>query len=661
MAKKILIANRGQIACRIALSCKRLGIETVGIYSPADSRARHTRVVDVAVALPGDTLATTYLDLKQIVKIAKEHGCFAIHPGYGFLSENASFAREIIKNDLLFIGPRPETIEIFGDKIRAKELATKAGVPVLESLTIDPKDLKNKELDRFIAANPFPLLVKAAGGGGGRGMKLVEKREDLEQAVHAASREASTYFSDPKVFLERYLPEAKHIEVQIVGDLKGQVRTLFERECSFQRNHQKVIEEAPAAGLSPQSQTLMLEAALNLGREAKYLNLGTVEFLLSKGGEFFFLEANSRLQVEHPVTEAITGIDLVTLQIKLAEGQSLEDLLGEANTLGPHGHAIECRLCAEDPYNNFQAGTGKVLLSNLTELADQFDWVRIDAGYESGDLVSPEYDSLFAKLIVHGRDRAEAISRLEQALGAIHLLGISNNSGLLQVLVGSKEFKDGSYHVQTLPSLMPDPKSIELLRIYAAAIAYLEGIYLSDSFGEPFRLFGSARQLKSYSVNGDRVDLEVKLSSLDSLVVTGAGLDAGGVLLERQSRDSRISYLINSARFAASVYYYDHATLGINLAHLGAAMVRETPISMRQDQAERGSLEELRSPLPGKILKVNAIAGKQVTKGDTLVVLESMKMEHPLKAVSDATVLEVLGKEGEIVDSGLPLIRFQAE
>jgi len=662
MSESVLIANRGEIACRIALACKRLNLRSVGIVAPADLGSLHARSVDMAVYLSGSTLQETYLNIQQIIEIAKKHDCKLIHPGYGFLSESATFAQAVKDAGLTFIGPTPKTIGDFGDKIRAKQIAKEAGVPTLESYSLEDDNSNAEKLKGFLQKNPFPLLVKAAGGGGGRGMKLVSRHEDLDQAIKDASREAKAYFADSRVFIERYLPGAKHIEVQIAGDTQQEIRTLFERECSFQRSHQKVVEEAPSTITDDKTRQAILDAALALARQAGYLNLGTVEFLLSQQGEFFFLEANSRLQVEHPVTESITGIDLVALQIKIAKGFTLEQLLGEKDqSLPPHGHAIECRICAEDPYNNFQAGAGTITSSNLNTLQDQYDWIRLDAGYEQGDQISAEYDSLVAKLIVHGKDRSQAISRMTTALENSDLQGIPNNIGLLKLLIDSEPFRDGSYHVQSLPTLLPTKDTVTKLKVYAAAIAYLAEIKKSDFGTPPFRLFGTARQSKLYSVNAQQFKLNFK-------VVTPDVLECSSEIPETIYFEVKIDRSnwqlckIDGVSYGVRIFHGDSGTIGVNLGPLGPVTIYEMPLTAGKESEEKkeGSLE-LRSPLPGRILKLNVSVGDKVEPGQSLAVLESMKMEHPLKASSSSTVAEILVKEGSLIEADTVVIRFKMD
>lgn len=436
--QRVLIANRGEIACRIAHTLRETGRESVAIVHASEGQPRHASIADRSVQLEGASPVAAYLDIEQIVEIAVREKADAIHPGYGFLSENAAFARAVEKAGLVYIGPTSQSIDLMGDKINARAFAVAHGVPVLPSVAI------GEDLDTSLEAlmnMSFPLLIKAAAGGGGKGMSIVHSAETLPEAVARARGEAERYFSDSRIYAERYIAKPRHIEVQVMGDGRGGAVHLFERECSLQRRFQKIIEEAPAYGLPESTRQAMCEAALRLTRAAKYRNLGTVEFILSPDGEFYFLEMNTRLQVEHPVTEAVTGLDLVQLQLDIAETNTLPL---DQSQIRCDGHALECRVCAEDPSSGFTPETGRVL-----------HWqppsnVRCDHGLLAGQRVSSDFDSLLAKVISHGETRLACIDKAIESLAQFYLLGVGHNGVYLSQLLQHPQFRAGELHTHFL-------------------------------------------------------------------------------------------------------------------------------------------------------------------------------------------------------------------
>ena len=444
MARKIrrlFIANRGEIAVRIIRTCSRLGIETCAGYSAADRQALFVREADFSVELGPAAARDSYLNGQRIIQAALHLRADAIHPGYGFLSENADFARQVADAGLIFVGPSPETIARMGDKIQARQEMEKIGVPVV------PGSTANQDLALEARRIGYPVLIKAARGGGGRGMRIVEKESDLLEAVQSAEREALSAFGDGSVFMEKYIVKPRHVEVQILGDAHGNCIHLFERDCSIQRRHQKLIEESPAPGLPEKVRREVLENALSAVRSLNYQNAGTVEFVYSPADETcYFLEINTRLQVEHPVTELVTGLDLVELQIRIAEGFSLKELNPEAR-----GHAVEVRLNAEDPEQNFLPQSGTVHLMELPGLPG----IRLDSGIESGSQVSVYYDSMLAKLIAWGENRSEALNRLSLALESLCILGIRHNGPFLRTLIDHPAFRAGEVHTGFLSSHFP--------------------------------------------------------------------------------------------------------------------------------------------------------------------------------------------------------------
>ncbi|WP_416899925.1 MAG: acetyl/propionyl/methylcrotonyl-CoA carboxylase subunit alpha [Minwuia sp.] len=436
MFTKVLIANRGEIACRVAKTLDRMGIESVGIYHHADRLSAHVGAVDHAVEITGATPVAAHLDAEQIIRIAKETGAEAVHPGYGFLSENAKFAEAVAAAGLAFVGPNTEAIRLMGDKIESRNFAEQHGVPVAPSV------LPTGDIDAFVAEAAkigFPLLVKASAGGGGKGMSIVREAAELAEKAKTASSEAERYFADGRVYAERYVEQPRHIEVQVLGDGAGNVIHLYERECSIQRRFQKIVEEAPAANLPPALRDEICAAAVRLAAAANYANAGTVEFILAPDGAFYFLEMNTRLQVEHPVTEMITGVDLVEQQLRIAAGEGLP--LNQ-DDIAISGHAIECRICAEDPENDFLPETGRILLL----AAPEGDGIRFENGLTEGQDVTTDFDPMLAKLVVHGAGRDEAAERMVAALEALTLLGVGTNTDYLARVIAHTAFVGGRLH-----------------------------------------------------------------------------------------------------------------------------------------------------------------------------------------------------------------------
>ena len=468
MFTKVLVANRGEIAVRVQQTLRAMGISTVAVYSDVDTTAPHAAISGEAYPLHGNSAEETYLDIDKLLSIARMSGAQAIHPGYGFLSENPRFARACQEEGIVFIGPSPNSMEIMGDKVASKELAQSAGVPVIPSSPVC--DGASAELAGFVEEVGFPLLVKAAAGGGGRGMRLVMESEQLPRAMDAATREALAAFGDGRVFLERYIPSPRHVEFQVLADVQGQIIHLLERECSIQRRHQKIIEETPSPALTPSLRRAMGDAATAIARAAGYVNAGTVEFLLDPGGEFYFLEMNTRLQVEHPITEAVTGVDLVEWQLRVAAGQSLSM---SQEDITAHGHAVECRIYAEDPYDDFLPSSGTLRYWR----PPSGPGLRLDSGFMEGQEVSPFYDPMLAKLVAWGLDRSRSLSRMEDALHRFAVLGVVTNIPFMREIVAHNEFKDGGYDtgfIETHPELFLSLHASELQTV-AQAIAAQAG------------------------------------------------------------------------------------------------------------------------------------------------------------------------------------------
>jgi acetyl/propionyl-CoA carboxylase alpha subunit len=486
--RKVLIANRGEIACRILRTLKRSGIASVAIHHRIEARARHVRMADEAVEIAGETPVAAHLDAARIIEAARAAGADAIHPGYGFLSENAAFAQAVAAAGLTFIGPDAETIRLMGDKISARDFAERNGVPVAPSV------MPTGNLDAFVSdaeAIGFPLLIKAAAGGGGKGMSIVRQPSELAEAARIAASEAQRYFGDGRVYAETYVERPRHIEVQVLGDGKGGAIHLFERECSVQRRFQKIIEEAPAANLSPALRDEICAAAVKLAAAARYRNAGTVEFILGRDGRFFFLEMNTRLQVEHPVTEMVTGFDLVAAQLAIAAG----DPLPGQEQIAIKGHSIECRICAEDPERDFMPATGQIALLDVPEA----DHLRFESALDQGQRVTADFDPMLAKLVVHGRDRAEAIQRCLSALSHLSVLGVTTNIDYLARVVAHDAFRAGELHTgfvsehrADLAAPAPDHDTLDTALI-AAALGYRQFSALAFGVPEPHASIGGWR------------------------------------------------------------------------------------------------------------------------------------------------------------------------
>jgi acetyl/propionyl-CoA carboxylase alpha subunit len=470
MIRRVLIANRGEIACRVLRSLRELGIGSVAVYTFEERAAPHVKLADQAVLLHGEPPTAAYLDATQLIEVARRCGADAIHPGYGFLSENADFAQRVSDAGLVFIGPDAAVMRLMGDKLRAREFARSLGVPVAPSAQ---GDAEAAAFAQAVAAIGFPLLIKAAAGGGGKGMRIVREPTEFVASARHAAAEAQRYFGDGRVYAERYLERPRHIEVQVLGDGSGRVLQLFERECSLQRRYQKIVEEAPAPNLPRATRDALHAAATRLAGAARYRNAGTVEFMLARDGSFYFLEMNTRLQVEHPVTESILGVDLVALQLEIASGASLP-LAQDALT--PRGHSIECRICAEEPEHDFRPATGRIGVLRAPVGAG----VRFDCGVAEGQPVTPAFDSLLAKLIVHADTRVAAVARLQQALRELVLLGVPSNVDYLARLAAHPAFRAGDLHT----GLLADAAH-ELLPVTdptAAAAAVLAALTADDDF-----------------------------------------------------------------------------------------------------------------------------------------------------------------------------------
>jgi acetyl-CoA/propionyl-CoA carboxylase, biotin carboxylase, biotin carboxyl carrier protein len=622
MLGSVLVANRGEIAGRVIRTLRRLGVRSVAVYTDVDAAAPHLREADEAVSV------AAYLDIQAIVAAAARTGAEAVHPGYGFLSENAGFARACANAGLTFVGPPPDAIELMGDKVRAKAAAESAGVPIVPSY--EPESAQ------------FPVMVKAAAGGGGRGMRIVERAEDLDQAIEAAKREALAGFGDDTVFIERFLPRARHIEVQVIADAYGTVRHLGERECSLQRRHQKVIEEAPSPVVDPEMRERLGAEAVALAQAASYVNAGTVEFIadFDDPSEHYFLEMNTRLQVEHPVTELVTGLDIVELQLRVASGEPLPDF-----ELRIQGHAIEARVNAEDPAAGFLPSTGTV--RGYREPA--VPGIRVDSGIERRSRITTDYDSLLCKVTAHGDDREGALARLDRALADTAILGVTTTTSFLRRLIATEEVRSGRMDTALIGRLELPPAAIDEPEVATAAALIQAAVTTERASDDPFE-----------ALTGFRVD---GLPAWSHWLIA---VD-GGAPIEIRTRGSagRPEYDVGDSPVQAEVsrsgkqafsiaaggarVTWDYAYDG-NVIWLGrAGQVWRTRRASSEEAHEASVHGDLRATTPGQVIVVRAGAGDRVAAGDPVVVIESMKMELTIAAPVDGTITSIAVSEGDSV------------
>ena len=632
----LLIANRGEIACRIIKTAKEMGIRSIAVYVDADKDALFVEEADQSVRLEDGG----YLDGNQIINAAKEAGAQAIHPGYGFLSENASFARKVKKEGIVWVGPSANVISVMGDKLKAKDLAMKAEVPTLP-MTSKPAEAKNIG---------YPLLIKAAAGGGGKGMRIVNSQKDLKESIISAQREAKNGFNDERIFIERYVEKSRHIEIQILGDKAGNVIHLGERECSIQRRHQKIIEESPSPRISKEIRNKMGEAAVKLAKMIKYESAGTVEFLFDdKTKEFWFLEVNTRLQVEHPVTEEVTGIDLVSEQLKIARGESIKFTQEEVEW---NGWSIEARLYAEDPDNDFLPAIGTLIAFEQDETAD----ARWDTGVTSGTKVGTDFDPMLAKVISYASNRTDAAMKLAKALESAHIGGVKTNRDFLINCLKSNAYIDGDTTTDFIERVNPDRKLIltddQLDHVLAIAALWIQQKNRDESHVAKFMPSGwtngrlpNRRNIFEYE--GNEYIVEYKQNRNGNFIfssnksATVNSVDSNGIDMSFDNKR-----------------HYSKVTLSKNkiLIHMpyGDVMLDIKPrFVIPGMEVTAGGLI---APMPGKVIDVKVKKGKKVKVGDTLVILEAMKMEHSIKASEDGTVSELLISLNDQVENGALLM-----
>ncbi|KRC65223.1 acetyl/propionyl-CoA carboxylase subuit alpha [Aeromicrobium sp. Root236] len=637
MIRSILVANRGEIARRIFRTCRELGIRTVAVHSDADAAAPFVAEADVAVRLPGSSPTDTYLRGDLVVAAALKAGADAIHPGYGFLSENADFARAVAEAGLTWIGPAPETIDAMGSKIRAKELMAAGGVPIL---SVDASAAR---------AEDFPLLVKASAGGGGRGMRVVNDPADLDGELAAAGAEALSAFGDATVFVEPYLPTARHIEVQVMADTHGTCWVVGDRDCSIQRRHQKVVEEAPAPAVSDPVRTTLHDAARAAVKAVDYVGAGTVEFLVADAhldtGKAYFLEMNTRLQVEHPVTEEVFGVDLVAEQIRVAEGAHL----GEEPT-GPHGHAVEVRLYAEDPADDWQPQTGTVRTFEVPA------GVRVDSGVESGSVVGIHYDAMIAKVVAHGADRTTAIRKLGDALRRTRVHGVRTNLDFLRSILADEAFGAARIHTALLDERLEawtqpalDRHEIHTAALAAALAEATAATAQAKVLGRiptAYRNVPSRPRIREYAVDAD-THIGIMYESQGGRLVTGAHHTSTVI----EATPTRVVLDVDGLTETYDVAVGD-GWVDVDGPHGSITLAAVPTFVDPSDVVAEGSLL---APMPAAVMSVAVEDGQHVSKGDVVVVLEAMKMQHTITAPTDGVVSELSVTPGSQVESGAVL------
>ena len=630
----ILVANRGEIACRIMQTAQFMGIKCIAVFVDADKDAPFVKMADEAIKL-----SSSYMDGSAIIDAAIQSGAEAIHPGYGFLSENAAFARKVKSNKLIWIGPSPHVIKVMGDKLKAKELAEKSGVPTLP-MTSNTKDVKSIG---------YPILIKAAAGGGGKGMRIVKKESELKDSIVSAKREALSGFGDDRIFIERYVEKSRHIEIQILGDEHGNVVHLGERECSIQRRHQKIIEESPSPRIDPFLREEMGQAAVKLAKKIKYCSAGTVEFLFDdKTDEFWFLEVNTRLQVEHPVTEEVTGIDLVAEQIKIARGDELEFAQDDIDW---HGHAIEARLYAEDPGNNFLPEIG-TLHAYDTSLASEVRW---DSGVEEGSVIGTDFDPMLSKVISWAPNRIDAANKLARGLERAHMGGVVTNRQFLISCLRNESFINGNTTTDFIErEALETKKNLSANELHQTSTAVALWLAQQNRVSDPVTGFMPANwtngrmplQRVKLRFIQDEIEVKYKLNK-DSLY------EVMGSICEIYDCDSAgIDVEIDSHRFYAHVTEAgSEIFINMPFGDVNASILPRF-IEPGNDVPEGGLI----APMPGKVIDVKVKKGSKVKAGDTLVIIEAMKMEHAIKATETGKIAKVMIKLNDQVDNGATLL-----
>jgi len=649
MFRRVLIANRGEIACRVIATCRRLGIHTIAVYSEADRHARHVRLADEAHLVGEAPASQSYLDVERVVAVARQARAEAVHPGYGFLSENTGFAAACAEAGIVFVGPGADAIRRMGLKHEAKALAEAAGVPVVPGYHGD--DLTPEVLSREADRIGYPLLVKAVAGGGGKGMRVVRSPGEIVEAVTAAAREAATSFKDGRVLLEKFIERPRHIEVQVFGDTRGSHVHLFERECSIQRRYQKIIEESPSPFLTPDARERMTAAAVRAAAAVGYVNAGTVEFVVAPDGDFYFLEMNTRLQVEHPVTEAVTGLDLVEWQLRVAAGESLPL---EQDRIVQCGHAIEARVYSEDPRRGFLPSTGRI--ERFAFPPEEAGW-RVDRGVEDGDTVTVHYDPMIAKVIASGADREAAIERMRQGLARTAVFGPASNLDLLRRIVSHRDFRDGAmdtgYLDLHLEQVLGAPSPVGVPALLAAADHVLRSLAAGArarvaprspwSAGDAWRLGGLGQVTVGLNVPGF---MRLRARRHDGRVeVCGEGIEARATVTPGEH--DAVSVGLDDGQRELTLVAHGRRMVVTDVDTHEIAWVDPWPFAAVADDVDSHPA----SPLPGRVVELHVSAGQAVKAGEALAVVEGMKMQHTIRAGRDGVVTRVNVSTGDLVEA----------
>lgn len=656
---KILIANRGEIAVRVIKAAKKLGIITATIYAADDIDSLHVQLADEIYLLSGSTLAETYLNITQIVDIAVKTGCEAIHPGYGFLAENPEFVKATEAAGLVFIGPDAEAMQLMGNKIEARKFAIKNNIPVIQGVTGDFQTIIEKVKNEI----GFPVLIKAAAGGGGKGMRVVYEEKNLLSSLEATAREAKSYFGDDSVFVEKYVEQPRHIEVQVIADNYGNVAHLFERECSVQRRHQKIIEEAPSPTLNADVRQKITSTAVYLTKKINYKNAGTIEFLVDQNLNFYFLEMNTRVQVEHPVTEFITGVDIVAEQISIAAGNPLSF---SQEDLKINGHAIECRIYAEDPEQDYMPAPGKITFYKHLETQG----IRVDTGIVPNSEIKSSYDPMIAKLIVHSADRNSAIIKMTNALQHFVVQGIKNNISFLKQLINTDYFKQNNISVKfcdqntqfVVDKIKESKSNIDKIVPVIAYALYSTNQTKNDSVWTQIGFWKNTGTIASLEIDGQSFDVEFlsKKGNDYKLLINKEPYTICG----RFKNENEIIFKLDNN-------YYNAFCSNDNKQN-GFVTIQAYTFNIRRKDvlAEEMSLSELiestgiisntvKSPMPGRIVDIKVELNQEVKKGDVLIILESMKMENQILAPKNGKIKQIFVQKSQMVDGSKTLIELE--
>ena len=663
---KILIANRGEIAVRVMKTARKLGIKTVAVYSEIDKDSLHVSFADESHCIGESELSDTYLNIEKIIGIAKKANCDAIHPGYGFMAENSRFVDACNEAGIIFIGPTTNSMKVMGNKIEAREFVSKLDIPMTKGVTGNKETLL--EASKNIA---FPLLLKAAAGGGGKGMRIVYKEADLAEAIEATSREAKSYFGDETVYIEKYIENPRHIEVQIIGDNFGNVIHLFERECSIQRRYQKIIEESPSPTLTPELRIKMGEAAVRIGQEINYNNAGTIEFLVDEDLNFYFLEMNTRIQVEHPVTEMVCGIDIVEEQIHIAVGNPLRF---KQHDIKQNGHAIECRIYAEDPANNFQPSPGKMLLFKEPEIAD----IRIDTGITKDTEIKSSFDPMICKLIVWNNTREEAANKMLHALNEFVIHGINTNITYLIALLQSDAFIKNristkfcdDFTAQIIENLNAEKAKIPTFIPLIAYTLYSlnnksiqERIHFTDEHNV-WNAIGYWRDLMKLRIYLSDKEYVLDIESIKNKEYQISIADEKYKVNFKSIENNKIELFINDIFYTA--YISEDLKCNASLSYSGFIfslsrkdiLHKDTATFRIEDYIE--TTNNVNSPMPGRVIKINVNEGDEVKRGDVLLIIEAMKMENKIVCSKETAIIESVNvKTAQMVDTTTALLTFK--